>query len=123
MSMVFDTFVGRQAEITITDPWEFMTELGTEPLTGHVVASEDDGERVNRLEIRLDRPIQFGGRQLQRVSAEPRYVERPTIVELRQGERVPASFEAAEEEIDPGRRGSASSRQRPLGLLGGLRIV
>jgi hypothetical protein len=55
--------------IFVTDPWEFGTECGTGPFTGTITHATKE-----RLVIALSSPIDYHGKTLKTIVAQPRHV-------------------------------------------------
>lgn len=115
MASRHDSIVGRAAEVIVTDPWEFMTEVGTAPLPGEVKSFEMSEGRFTRIVIDLVRPVTYRGTSIGSIDATPRHQDTPTADAVLAGVGMPANME-----------GSSTSREpretRPLALLGEIRL-
>lgn len=107
--------VGRAAEVFISDPWEFMSELGTGPLTGRVRFVDEVGGRIEGIVIELDRAITFQRRPIAVLDARPRYREGWNAYGFGQGAPMPATFEGMTAASD-------GTQGQPVPLLGDVRL-
>lgn len=106
--------VGRSAEVIVTDPWEFMTELGTEPLKGRVTSFEETEGRVIRIVVELVTPVTYRGRRVEIVSATPRHRDAPNAEAVLKGAGIPANMEGTL---------TAFAEHHPIALVGEIRIL
>lgn len=60
--------VGRRVMVTLTDPWDFVTENGAE-ITGSIAEARGENELV----IRLEREIRFEGLSSRLLTVRPRH--------------------------------------------------
>jgi hypothetical protein len=110
-----DSIVGRAADVIVTDPWEFMTEVGLEPLLGEVKAFETNDGRFTRIIVDLVRPVTYRGKRIGRVIATPRHRDTPTAKAVLAGIGMPANIE--------GSSMSGEHREtRPVALVGEIRL-
>jgi hypothetical protein len=60
--------IGRRVLVSISEPWEFESEVGTGSLPGRVRDVRDDD-----IVVALDEAVSFGGRTIEAVLAAARY--------------------------------------------------
>lgn len=58
--------------LVVSDPWEFVSAVGSGPFAGQIVATEGAGQ-VERALIRLDRPLDYAGNVVEYLIATPRH--------------------------------------------------
>jgi hypothetical protein len=110
-----DSIVGRAADVIVTDPWEFMTEVGLEPLLGEVKTFEKSEGRFTRIVVDLVRPVTYRGKRIGRVIATPRHRDTPTADAVLAGVGMPANMEGSSMSGEPG-------ETRPVALVGEIRL-
>jgi len=107
--------VGRSAQVIVTDPWEFITDLGTEPLVGRVKAIEDTHDRLSRIVVDLLTPVNYHGVSIVRFDATPRHRDSPTVGDFSNGAKMPANIEGVS--ADP------AKQAHPFAFLGEIRLA
>lgn len=107
-------FVGRRAQVFVSDPWEFMTEVGEEPLVGTITEFKEADERVAEIIVALDRPVTFRGARIDTVAASPRHEDAPSLAAAFQGVAMPANIEVSD---------SGRAALPPVGLVGDIRMM
>jgi hypothetical protein len=107
-------FAERKAQVFVSDPWEFMTEVGEEPLVGTITEFKEADERVAEIVVALDRPVTFQGAKIDTVAASPRHEGAPSVTAAFEGVSMPANIEASD---------SDKPASRPVGLVGDIRIM
>lgn len=107
--------VEQSVEVLVSDPWDFMTELGTMPIQGRVASFEAAGGRLMRLVIDLVSPVAYKGSMIGRFDAIPRHKDSPTVERFAQGVALQANIQGIV--LDPARRA------RPIALLGEVRLA
>ena len=110
-----DSIVGRAAEVIVSDPWEFMTEVGLEPLLGTVKSFEESAGRFTRIDIDLVRPVTYRGKLVRGINATPRHRDTPTADAVLIGVGMPANMEGSSMSGEPG-------ETRPVALVGEIRL-
>jgi hypothetical protein len=110
-----DSIVGRAAEVIVSDPWEFMTEVGLEPLLGRVRSFEESAGRLSRIVIDLVRPVTYRGKRIGSINATPRHQDTPTADAVQSGVGMPANLEGSSMSGEHG-------ETRPVALLGEIRL-
>ncbi len=63
---------GDRTELTLTDPWDFVTVNGSGPFVGTVTAV--DSKNYKAIVVRLDRPIRYEGVEAHFIKASARHV-------------------------------------------------
>jgi hypothetical protein len=110
-----DSIVGREADVIVTDPWEFMTEVGLEPLLGQVKSFEKSEGRFTRIVVDLVHPVTYRGKLIVSITAAPRHRDTPTADAVLNGVGMPANMEGLPT-ID------RAAETHPVPLLGEIRI-
>src|ERR1700674_932085 len=110
-----DSFVGRAAEVIVSDPWEFMTEVGLEPLLGTVKSFEESAGCFTRILIDLVGPVTYRGKLIRNINATPRHRDTPTADAVLAGVGMPANMEGSSMSGEPG-------ETRPVALVGEIRL-
>lgn len=75
--------VGRRVKIVVSDPWEFQTENGPDPVKGQIM-----GELREQYSVALDRSVSVGDQQVQLFVSSARYEHLP-LSEIANGRLVP----------------------------------
>jgi hypothetical protein len=86
--------IGRRVDVTFTDPWDFVSDVGDKPYLGVVREFEEANGRVLRLVIDLERPATFGGDMYGTVDVNPRHEDAPPTSELLTGSMLSANMSA-----------------------------
>ncbi len=110
-----DSIVGREADVIVTDPWEFMTEVGLGPLLGHVKSFEKNERRFTRIVVDLVHPVTYRGKLIVSITATSRHRDTPTVDAVLNGVGMPANMEGSPT-IDK------AGETHPVPLLGEIRI-
>jgi len=94
----FEALVGRKVSLAISEPWEFGTEVGTEPIRGDIteiqreLRANSSGLRCNDLAvIRLDRPFAYRSLKCEYLLASPRH-EGSSLTDIASAEVVSFNF-------------------------------
>jgi hypothetical protein len=111
-----DSIVGRAAEVIVSDPWEFMTEVGLEPLLGTVKSFEESAGCFTRIVIDLAGPVTNRGKLIRNINATPRHRDTPTADAVLAGVGMPANMEGSSISGEPG-------ETRPVALVGEIRLL
>lgn len=85
--------VGLRVLVSISEPWEFQSEVGTGSFEGRIQAIRS--ERTVRLVVELTRPLTFGGVTLNDLVATARYVEE-SVLEVRVRRHMVCTFVPSE---------------------------
>ena len=110
-----DSIVGREADVIVSDPWEFMTEVGLEPLLGEVKSFEWSEDRFTRIVVDLVHPVTYRGKLIGSITATPRHRDTPTADAVMNGVGMPANMEGSPAIDEP-------AETHPVPLLGEIRI-
>ena len=110
-----DSIVGRAAEVLVSDPWEFMSEVGTEPLLGEVRSLETNADQVTRVVVDLDRTVSYQGKQIETIVGTPRHRDSPTLDAVLNGAPLPVNMEGSPTSTE-------AAETRPLAFLGTIRL-
>jgi hypothetical protein len=105
--------VGHAAEVVITDPWDFMTEVGTQPLPGRVDSYEESGGWINRIVVDLLIPVTYQGQRIARIYATPRHKDSPNAQAILGGVGLPANMEGSS---------TNTAEHRPVAFVGEIRV-
>jgi hypothetical protein len=110
-----DSIVGRAADVLVTDPWEFMAEVGLEPLLGRVRSFEEPAGRLSRIVVDLVRPVTYRGKRNGSINATPPHRGTPTADAVLAGAGMPANMEGSSMSEEHG-------ETHPVALLGEIRL-
>jgi hypothetical protein len=119
VGMMQSQVVGRLAKIFVTDPWDFMTEFGTEPLEGKVEDLTTDGEILTELLISLPSPVVFQNFEISLILASPRHVKSIGISRFMAGDGLLANMiSVPAAHIEAAKRFDSTWWRGGLGLIG-----
>lgn len=123
----FEALLNRRVSLGISEPWEFGTEVGTDPLSGHITQIRRDirvdasGTRHRELAVvHLERPFAYGGLKCEFLLASPRHegfgfadIDSQEVVAFNFS-RIPSEQASSDDPFDLTRW----RNQRTFGLIG-----
>jgi hypothetical protein len=83
-----DYLLAAKIQLTLVDPWDFVTANGSGPFTARIVqVGLDKGDNIYGLVLELDKPLSYQGQEYRHYVATARH-EGKTLEDLRLGKKV-----------------------------------